>query len=93
MKIKNMKKMFVFLSVMVMFASCTDNERVKIFGGTANLTIPQNEKFVNVTWKEFDLWVITKTRTPLDTTYDTYTFKEHSKHGVLEGTYVITESK
>jgi uncharacterized lipoprotein YehR (DUF1307 family) len=93
MKIKNMKKMFVFLSVMVMFASCTDNERVKNFGGTANLTIPQTEKFVNVTWKETELWVVTKTRTHLDTTYDTYIFKEHSSLGVLEGTYVITESK
>lgn len=79
--------------VAVTLASCTKNARVKNFGGTANLTIPHNEKFVNVTWKETELWVITKTRTPIDTTYDTYIFKEHSSLGILEGTYIIKETK
>jgi|LakMenE18May11ns_1017448.scaffolds.fasta_scaffold9855544_1 hypothetical protein len=86
-----MKKTFFALLAIATLSSCTDNERVKNFGGSAIMEIPFNQKFVNVTWKENELWVLTKQRTNEDTTYNTYHFSEKSSWGVMEGTYTITE--
>jgi hypothetical protein len=88
-----MKKAILSIVAITMLASCTENSRVKNFGGTAELDIAPTQKFVNVTWKEEQLWVITKDRTNADTTYNTYRLQEHSSYGMLEGTYVITETK
>jgi hypothetical protein len=86
-----MKKAIIAFAAIALMASCTDNDRVKNWGGTANLTIPANEKFVNVTWKETELWIVTRDRTAADTTYDTYRFQEKSSYGMMEGTYIIKE--
>jgi starvation-inducible outer membrane lipoprotein len=88
-----MKKTFFALLAIAALSSCTDNERVKNFGGSAIMEIPFNQKFVNVTWKESELWVLTKQRTNEDTTYNTYHFSEKSSWGVMEGTYTITEKR
>ena len=88
-----MKKVILSILAITMLASCTENSRVKNFGGSATLDIAPTQKFVNVTWKEEQLWVITKDRTSADTTYNTYRLQEHSSYGMLEGTYIITETK
>lgn len=95
-----MKKVFLILltaatyvATLIAINSCTENERVKSFGGQGNLEIPMNEKFVNVTWKENEIWVITKRRSSVDTEYNTYYFREHSSYGIVEGTYKITETQ
>lgn len=88
-----MKKVILSILAITMLASCTENSRVKNFGGSATLDIAPTQKFVNVTWKEEQLWVITKDRTNADTTYNTYRLQEHSSYGMLEGTYIITETK
>ena len=88
-----MKKLILSIAFISMLASCTDNDRVKNWGGEAKLEISKYQKFVNVTWKDNELWVITKDRTNADTTYNTYRLQEHSSYGFMEGTYIITESK
>ncbi len=88
-----MKKVFLGALVIVALSSCTDNTRVKNFGGTAVLNLRSDQKLVNVTWKNDELWVLTKTRTVADTSYNTYNFSEKSSWGVIEGTYTIIESK
>jgi len=88
-----MKKVILSILAISLLASCTENSRVKNFGGTGVYEIPASQKFVNVTWKETELWVLTKDRTSADTTYNTYRFQEHSSFGMVEGTYIITESK
>jgi hypothetical protein len=82
-----------FISAIIMITGCTENSRVKNFGGTANLEIPADKKFVNVTWKETELWIVTRNRTSIDTTYETFQFQEKSSWGMVEGTYVIKETK
>jgi hypothetical protein len=32
--------------------SCTENSRIKNFGGEGDLDLPSGNKLVNVTWKE-----------------------------------------
>lgn len=87
-----MKHAIVVIAAIMLLPSCTDNDRVKNWGGTAQFTIPANEKFVNVTWKETELWIVTRDRITADTTYDTYRFQEKSGLGIIEGTYIIKES-
>ena len=85
-----MKKLLIMISAIALL-SCTENARVKNFGGTGTIEIPSNEKFVNVTWKNTELWVVTKERSKNDTSISTYYFKEKSSFGVIQGTYIIKE--
>ena len=90
-----MKKLigiFVVLAVVLSLSSCTENIRARNFGGEASLTLPADQKLVVVTWKDNDLWYLTKPMTE-DDVAETYTFSEESSWGVWEGTYTIKEVK
>jgi len=88
-----MKRIVLVMSVMMlMLASCTENERVKNWGGDGTINLPKGRKLVNVTWKEAQIWYLTR---QMDSTgvVETYQFHEESGYGVMEGTYTIIESK
>jgi hypothetical protein len=87
-----MKKVLSILLVAITLASCTENARVKSFGGEGTLNLPKGQKLVNVTWKETELWYLTRPMDSADVA-QTYQFHEESSFGVLEGTYNITETK
>jgi len=74
--------------VIIALSSCTDNQRARSFGGVETVELKAGERLVNVTWKEDDLWVLTKQDS---TKPSTYTFQEKSSYGVMEGTIVIKE--
>lgn len=75
-----------------MFNGCTENSRVKNFGGTGNINLPQGQKLVLITWKEENIWYLTREMRQ-DETAEVYKFKEESNLGIVEGTYIISESK
>ena len=79
---------FLFL----FFNSCTQNQRAKNFGGKAEITLPANQKLINATWKDDNLWYLTRPMTEVDSAV-TYTFQEESSFGIMEGTYIIRERK
>lgn len=81
-----MKKLLFIALLLVMLSSCTDNERARSFGGTEKVTLRPNEKFINITWKEADLWIITE-----DTITGTYYAREKSSYGIMEGTIIINK--
>ncbi len=87
-----MKKMLIIVVLSFLVASCTENSRVKNWGGKASLELPKGQKLVNVTWKESELWYLTKPMTTSDSA-ETYYFQEESSWGMIEGTYIIVESK
>ncbi len=88
-----MKIREIFISVCLLtIISCTENSKAKNYGGKAELELPVGEKLVNVTWKDEDLWYLTRPMMPTDTAC-TYTFSEESSWGVWEGTYIIKETK
>ena len=62
----------------------------KRYGGTMTVCLPANQKMVNVTWKENTLWILTRTARPGDV-QDTYSFKEKSTLGILEGEVKFVE--
>lgn len=84
-------KYFLILCLAVILipvlTSCTENSRAKNFGGTMELTVPAGEKFVNSTWKDTDLWIITQSvESP-----NVYYMHEISSFGILEGTVIIRQ--
>jgi hypothetical protein len=87
-----MKKLFLVIVMGVMVTSCTENNRVKNWGGEGNINLPKGRKLVNVTWKETEIWYLTR---PMDSNdvAETYQFQEESSWGVMEGTYNIIETK
>lgn len=72
--------------------SCTENIRTRAFGGKGTLNLPAGKKLINATWKETDLWFLTRTMTDKDIA-ETYTFTESSSFGVFEGEITIVEHK
>jgi hypothetical protein len=87
-----MKKLFLAIVMGVMVTYCTENNRVKNGGGEGNINLPKGRKLVNVTWKETEVWYLTR---PMDSNdvAETYQFQEESSWGVMEGTYNIVETK
>lgn len=89
------KSLIVLVSVLAvgMFSSgCTDNIRARVMGGSMTVTLPQGQKLVNATWKESNLWYLTKTMNTNDVA-EIYTFTEKSALGMVEGTIIFHEVK
>ena len=86
-----MKKLVFLFCAVLALSSCTENMKVKSFGGTSTIEIPADQKFVLATWKDENLWITTKVRAAADSIKSEYRFAEKASFGVLEGTYVIIE--
>jgi hypothetical protein len=87
-----MKKVFLVVLSGMLLTSCTENERVKSWGGEGTIKLPKGKKLVNVTWKETQIWYLTRDMDSNDVA-ETYEFHEESSYGVIEGTYKIIETK
>jgi len=90
-----MRKVLSILMIVVSLAlmtSCTQNSRAKNFGGKASLNLPAGQKLVVVTWKDDNLWYLTRPMNENDVP-ETYTFQEESSWGLMEGTYTIKETR
>ena len=72
--------------------SCTANMRAKSLGGTATEQLADNVKLVNITWKDDNLWVLTRPMNESDKA-ETYEFKESSSFGLVNGKVIIKENK
>jgi hypothetical protein len=84
-----MKKVLLGLFGIVLLASCTENNRARVWGGTETIHLDEGVRLVNVTWKEgSSLWILTKKDT---TKASTYSFSEKSNLGVMEGNVIIIE--
>jgi hypothetical protein len=87
-----MKKLLFAIGVIAMFGSCTENSRVRNFGGDGIIKLPKGQKLVNMTWKNDDIWYLTRPMNSTDVA-ETYKFHEESSWGMVEGTYKIIETK
>lgn len=81
-----MKRLFALLLLAVLFITigCTPQSRARNFGGTENVQLKPNEVMINVTWKDDNLWILTK-----DTLTGSQYFRESSSWGVWEGEIII----
>ena len=87
-----MRKILLGLVLGLGLISCTENSRVKHFGGSGDIHLPTGQKLVNVTWKENQIWYLSRPMKK-DEDVDIYRFQEESGWGVVEGTYNIHEHK
>jgi hypothetical protein len=83
-------KKFLAILALTAFCGCTQQERAKAWGGTATTTLPPGEKLVVVTWKETNLWYLTRPMKEGEVP-ETYTFREDSSYGMVEGKVIIRE--
>jgi len=90
MKLKTtlLAALFAVLSL----TACTQNSRAKGWGGTATVDLPANAKLVTATWKDSQLWYLTRPMRK-DEVAETLTLTEESSYGVLEGEVIFKESK
>lgn len=87
-----MRKLLLGLVVGIGLISCTENSRVKTFGGTGDINLPKGQKLVNATWKGEQIWYLSRPFRK-DEEAEVYRFQEESSWGVVEGTYYIHETK
>lgn len=82
----------ILIIVVALQSGCTKNSRVKNWGGSAEYELETGQKLEEVTWKDDNLWILTRPMTE-DEEPVTWTFSEKSSLGLIEGTYYIVESK
>ena len=85
-----MKKVILTIAVVFTLLSCTEKQRAKSFGGEFEVKLPKGEKLIEATWKNEDLWYLTRKRRDGEP-IETYRFTEDSSFGVMEGTVIFTE--
>jgi hypothetical protein len=85
------------LAVMLILAglftmSCSDNRSAKQFGGKMTITLPENRKLVNVTYKQDNIWILSRPM-KAEEQPETYKFFEKSSLGIFEGEITFVEVK
>ena len=84
-------KKFILLTTMVLcLTGC--HETTRSFGGSMTVELPKGQKLEEITWKEADLWYLTRPMRE-DENAETHTFQESTEFGVFEGTVTIIETK
>lgn len=79
-----MDKFLMVAITLLALTSCTDNQRARKYGGTETINLEPNEKFINITWKQNNLWIIVQ-----DTVSGNYYARKKSSFGILEGKIII----
>lgn len=88
------RRMMVTGMIVGMFLAvvgCTEQERAKNLGGSTTIELPEGKKLVMVTWKESQLWILTRDMREEDLV-ETYNFAEKSSWGIFEGNVIIKEN-
>ena len=87
-----MKKILTIIALSLITLSCTENQRAKHFGGTANVDLPSGQKLFDVTWKNDEIWYATRPMRENEIA-EKITFGEKSSFGVVEGKVIFQEHK
>lgn len=91
-----MNKVEIVIIVIILgfflFRGCSEQSLTRSWGGEMEVSLEPNEKLVEVTWKDDNLWILTKEMTK-DDIEENYKFFEKDALGMLEGTVYIKENK
>ena len=89
-----MKKIYLFLSLLTIlsFSSCTEQFRVREFGGKMEIEVPAGYKVTSATWKEAELFYFLE---PMEEGYvpKNKKFVESSSYGILESEVTFKEKR
>lgn len=78
-----MNRWFLLATLVCLFG-CTENLRARNFGGVVDITLSPGQKLVVATWKDADLWYLTRPMRENEHA-ESYVFHEDSTYGVLQG--------
>lgn len=89
-----MKKIYLFLSLLTIlsFSSCTEQFRVREFGGEMEIEVPAGYKVTSATWKEAELFYFLE---PMEEGYipKKKKFVESSSYGIWESEVTFKEKR
>jgi hypothetical protein len=91
-KMKKFILIFIVAIVLVSLSSCTEQIRTRELGGQMTIELPKGQELMMVTWKDNDLFYLTRPMSP-DYVPVTKTFQESASWGVLESTVYFKESR
>mgnify|MGYP001227888023 CR=1 FL=1 len=80
-----MYKLLMVAITLLAFSSCTGNQMAKNYGGTETIKLEPQEKFINITWKQDNIWIVVQ-----DTTTGVIYAKEKSSFGLVQGKIMVT---
>lgn len=86
-----MKRLLV-LFVLLVALGCTEQQRAKSFGGSMTVNLPASQKLVVATWKNSDMWYLTRPMREGEAA-EHYSFVESSSFGLVEGVVKFVETK
>jgi len=87
-----MIKRFILSIIILLLSGCTEQQMVRQYGGTETVKLAPGQRLEIVTWKDSDLWILTRAMKEGEEP-QVYKFSESSSWGVWEGTIRIVESK
>lgn len=85
----------IFFLIVVLIScstSCSDQGMTRSYGGTEEVNLEPNRKLIEITWKDTDLWYLTRAMTEDDVAED-YIFQQKHSVGWVEGKVIIHERK
>lgn len=86
-----MKRAIILFVLSLVLTSC-EQEITRNFGGTTTIKLEPNQRLIEATWKDADLWYLVEPM-PVDYKPTTKYFVESSTYGILEGKVIFIESK
>ncbi|MDP3729867.1 MAG: hypothetical protein Q8R26_03965 [bacterium] len=85
-------KILFCLLLGIFVLGCTQQERAKGWGGEATITLPKDRKLLIATWKDNNLWYLTRPMKAGEEP-ETYELRENSPFGVIEGKVILKEQQ
>lgn len=86
------KILSVILIIILVISLCGCQAAARNLGGDVTIELEPNQKLEMITWKDSDLWYLTRPMTANDVA-ETHVFQESSIFGIVEGTVTIIETK
>lgn len=89
------KKIIIFAALLTSclnLSGCFGQGKVRYYGGTMEIKLPENQKLEEITWKDDSLWYLTRPMRPEENA-ETHKFQQDTTFGIFEGTVIITEVK
>ena len=80
------------LGLLVLVIGCTSQQMAKGFGGSMTVDLPPGQKLVVATWKNSDLWYLTRPMRDGENA-EVQSFRESSSFGIMEGVVKFVETK
>lgn len=88
------KRILISLSIVTVVSALLTGcqEITREFGGQTTINLEPNQKLELITWKEDDLWYLTRPMREGEEA-ETWTYQQSSEFGIFEGTVYIVETK